>query len=241
MNLPVTYANYESQKRTLSMLFVEPDTSRSDWLHQLMIMPASYFGSGGYSEFALTCVPEDLPVWSGSSFCSDASALDWDPLIDSPSISEFPTLTTADKLSELQLSLSLNKSQLAKILRVSRPTIYDWLAGRDANFANTQRLDSLRKYLAQGGVSSSTPIDARFVVLPVGLNRKSLLALLSEEPIEEGMLISVIQEATELHSTYLRRIAREEQLRNLGFDEPDRNQRKDQLARNIALKGWPST
>ena len=37
-----------------------------------------------------------------------------------------------------------------------------------------------------------------------------------------------------------RRAAREERLRNLGFEDPGREQRKEQLARNVALREWPN-
>ena len=37
-----------------------------------------------------------------------------------------------------------------------------------------------------------------------------------------------------------RRVAREERLRNLGFEEPGCEQRREQLARNMALREWPN-
>ena len=37
-----------------------------------------------------------------------------------------------------------------------------------------------------------------------------------------------------------RRAAREERLRNLGFEDPGREQRREQLARNMALREWPN-
>ena len=37
-----------------------------------------------------------------------------------------------------------------------------------------------------------------------------------------------------------RRVAREERLRNLGFEDPGREQRREQLARNMALREWPN-
>ena len=37
-----------------------------------------------------------------------------------------------------------------------------------------------------------------------------------------------------------RRVVREERLRNLGFEDPGREQRREQLARNMALREWPA-
>ena len=39
------------------------------------------------------------------------------------------TLPVARQVRELQAALSVNKSELARILRVTRPTVYDWLDG----------------------------------------------------------------------------------------------------------------
>ena len=36
----------------------------------------------------------------------------------------------AGQVRELRAALSVNKSELAKILRVSRPTVYAWLDGK---------------------------------------------------------------------------------------------------------------
>ena len=62
------------------------------------------------------------------------------PRIDRRAITRFAarshpisTLPIADQVRELQTALSVNKSELARILRVSRPTVYDWLGGGQPN------------------------------------------------------------------------------------------------------------
>ena len=59
----------------------------------------------------------------------------------------------AERIQELQAALSLNKSQIARVLRVTRPTLYDWLQGREPNAANAERLRTLLRMLARAGVS----------------------------------------------------------------------------------------
>ena len=49
------------------------------------------------------------------------------------------TLPIGRQVRELQAALSVNKSDLARILRVSRPTVYDWLDGGEANADNRSR------------------------------------------------------------------------------------------------------
>ena len=51
------------------------------------------------------------------------------------------TLPVADQVRELQTALSVNKSELARILRVSRPTVYDWLDDGRLNADNWAILD----------------------------------------------------------------------------------------------------
>ena len=52
-------------------------------------------------------------------------------------------LSVADQVRELQTALSLNKSELARILRVSRPTVYDWLDDGQPNAENLSRIGTL--------------------------------------------------------------------------------------------------
>ena len=50
------------------------------------------------------------------------------------------TLPIARQVRELQAALSVNKSEVARILRVSRPTVYDWLEGGEPNAGNRVRI-----------------------------------------------------------------------------------------------------
>ena len=52
----------------------------------------------------------------------------------------FELLPVVDQLKELRAALSLNKSQLARIMRVTRPTIYEWYQGKDPNASNSARI-----------------------------------------------------------------------------------------------------
>lgn len=54
-----------------------------------------------------------------------------------------------------------------------------------------------------------------------------MIALLNSEDIERGEM------------TENRQMQREQKLRALGFDEPSDEQRKNQLAKNIAMLDWP--
>jgi transcriptional regulator with XRE-family HTH domain len=161
-----------------------------------------------------------------------------------PNAAAHPEQTLArsvvEQMRELRAALSLNKSQLAQILRVSRPTIYEWFQGKEPNVSNTYRLRLLLHALARAGVSSENPLNARFVRQPLDLEAPSLLDLLSEEKIDEARITRIIEQVRALGDAASRtRKAREERLRDLGFEDLDGEQRKQQLARNVALLDWP--
>ena len=146
----------------------------------------------------------------------------------------------AEQVQELLAALSLNKSQLAKILRVTRPTIYEWLRGNRPNPANAKRLSTLLLILDRASVSSLTPLNARFVRQPAESGALSLIDQLVEEQINEDRLVQVIKQVQDLGDKASQmRASREDRLRRLGFEEPDQEQRREQLASNVALKDWP--
>jgi DNA-binding transcriptional regulator YiaG len=64
-------------------------------------------------------------------------------------ILEVLTLPVADQAREVLAALSLNKSQLAEVLCVSRPTVYDWFDGKEPNASNSDRLIILLRLLAR--------------------------------------------------------------------------------------------
>ena len=137
-------------------------------------------------------------------------------------------------------ALALNKSLLAKILRVSRPTIYEWLAGKEPKPANEERLQVILHHLAHGSVSGSFPLNARFVHRPRGGGSASLVDLLSEERIDTDRVSDAINEARALTGEAKRRQgARDSRLRKLGFQGHGPEQRREVLARNVALQDWP--
>ena len=141
-----------------------------------------------------------------------------------------------ERIQELQAALSLNKSQIARVLRVTCPTLYDWLQGREPDAADAERLRTLLRMLARAGVSGADPLNARFVRRPVGIQDPSLVDLLCEERIDEDRVVHVIGHAQALaDSASRRRTAREARLHRLGFDDPGDEQRRRQLATNMAL------
>ena len=90
-------------------------------------------------------------------------------------------LPIAWQVRELQAPLSVNKSELARILRVSRPTVYDWLDGGEPNAGNRGRIWRLLRLVAEARVSAGNPLFPRFVRSALEPGDRSLLELLGEE------------------------------------------------------------
>ena len=148
-------------------------------------------------------------------------------------------LSVVEELAELMAALALNKSMLANILRVSRPTIYEWLGGKEPKQANEDRLLNIVQILSRRGVTGANPLNARFVRRPLG-GSQSLFDLLSDEPIDTALVNAAIDGARALTAEDRRRRSdREERLRDLGFEETGQERRRQTLARNVALLDWP--
>ena len=147
-----------------------------------------------------------------------------------------------EQIQKLQAALSLNRSQLARVLRVSHPAPHGWRHGREPDAANAERARILVRCLTQARVTAASPLNARFVRQPADIAGSALLDILGEERIDEDRVVAAIQQAQALgDAAARRRAAREGRLRSLGFEDPGPEQRREQLGRNMALRGWPNT
>ena len=245
MTPTISYSDFEAARRTHGMLTDESNmmASEQENLREIMLT-ITYTGSGGI--IALDSDNDPFAFHIGSSSCvvgtwaiehtSKAGTPD-DPL----GFFDLLKLSVVEQMQELQAALSLNKSQLARILRVSRPALYDWLRGREPSAANTERIHTFLRCLARTRVSSAGPLNTRFVRQPADLDGPALLDLLCEERINEDRVVTAIEQASALSDAVTqRRATREERLRKLGFEDPGREQRREQLATNMALREWPS-
>ena len=150
------------------------------------------------------------------------------------------TLPIARQVRELQAALSVNKSELARILGVSRPTVYDWLDAGEPNADNRSRIRTLLRLLSESLVSANNPLFPRFVRSALEPEEQSLLELLGEEMIDEVTAKNAIRRVKVLGDAMgAEREEREARVRGAGFEEVDGGQRKANLARNVGLMGWP--
>jgi transcriptional regulator with XRE-family HTH domain len=91
------------------------------------------------------------------------------------------SLSPAAQAREVLAALSMSKAQLAKVLRVSRPTLYDWFHDREPNVENSQRLSTLLRLLSAAGITSAEPLRPRFLRYVLNEGTPSLLDALCAE------------------------------------------------------------
>lgn len=147
--------------------------------------------------------------------------------------------SASEQALEAMAALNLNKSQFAEVIGVTRPTLYDWLEGKEPNVANGRRLTALLQLLADAGVTAADSLSPRFVREALTDGEPSLLDLLKADNVDETRVARVLADAKALEEEAQRtRRAREDRLRALGFEEPTAEQRETNLALNTALAEW---
>ena len=150
------------------------------------------------------------------------------------------TLPIARQVRELQAALSINKSELARILRVSRPTVYYWLDDGEPNADNRARIRTLTRLLAESEVSANNPLFPRFMRSALEPGNQILLDILSEETTDEATARNLMRRAKALGDALdAEREEREGRLREAGFEGPDEKQRRANLATHVGLLEWP--
>lgn len=245
MTSTVTHAEYEAARQASALIAGQssyaPSSSEEAWL--TVLKPVGSVSSG-----VVTLVADygpTLPHIGSSSFVVDrrpahvraAHFVRPEVSDDSRTVIALPVV---EQMQELLAALSINKSQLADILRVTRPTIYAWFQGKEPNAANIDRLHALLRILTRASVSGAKPLNARFVRKPMDLDAPSIIELLAADDLDEDRIVEALQQARALGETATsKRTRREDRLRALGFEDPTNDERRERLARNAALKDWP--
>ena len=95
-----------------------------------------------------------------------------------------PFLLPQEQLAGIRRYLSLSVSDLAKVLRVERPTVYSWLKGEAIpRSGNVNRIGAIYSIAREWRLMSSEPIRG-MLNTPYG-DDTTLLGLLSEETVDE--------------------------------------------------------
>jgi transcriptional regulator with XRE-family HTH domain len=140
-------------------------------------------------------------------------------------------LTVPAQLRRLRGTLGLNKSQLADVLRISRPTLYEWLRGTEPTRDNGERLAMLTRAVQRAGIEASSPLSARFVTQRLPDEVASLFDVLRRPVLDDETVANVLA-ATLRRSVDERaeRARRERELEDLGYEEPSEQRKARHLA-----------
>jgi transcriptional regulator with XRE-family HTH domain len=237
-------ACWESSRAEVAATAPDQDRLPPGWADSFRVLVDRLLpGSGGMVGYRFGYQSSARCVSSSSSLVGmQALAHQGKPVVEvAPAVSLTPAESPIiDQLRELQAALSVNRSQLADVLRVTRPTLYDWLAGKEPNDLNASRIDAVLRILARAGISGTSPLNARFVRRSPEPGSPSLLTLLLDDALDEPRILEAIRRARAgADEASQRQRSREDRLRQLGFEEPDREQRQFNLAASLALRDLP--
>ncbi len=97
--------------------------------------------------------------------------------------------------------LGLGKSQIARLLGVSRVTLYDWIKGEiEPQGRNAERLAALGCLVAEVCRDTERPLYHRFVETPLEGETESIMSLLRCETWDEPRLLVLLKRARGLTS-----------------------------------------
>jgi len=91
-------------------------------------------------------------------------------------------------------SFGLSKSDLAKILGITRPALYAWLDGKsEPNIVNIKRLHAIYDIIKSWPDAQKQPLFHAYIERPIGGNSHSLIELLSAPSIDAEEVRSIIR------------------------------------------------
>jgi hypothetical protein len=129
-------------------------------------------------------------------------------------------VTPVDQVTAIKFYLGLKISDIASILHVQRPTIYEWLSGTSPHQSNYRRLHQLYEIASEWRSLSYKQIG-NYARTP-RLGEKSLLNLLSQDTLDRDAITTALkiiseQLAAETEQREMRSIT--SKLKNRGFKE----------------------
>lgn len=199
----------------------------------LISTPSSAGSLSNFAYGAVTTSPsiENKDIATPQSMYAEETGINSETLYE-----KFLAMSVIDQACEILAALSLNKSQLAEILKISRPTLYSWFEGTEPNPENSDRLLTILRLMAKVDIYGASSLNARFVRNPLSTSGVSLLDSLKAEDWNEEELFQGFKTAKELtQKAAAEKVARQERSRKLGYPERSIEDRMETLNRNLNL------
>ena len=145
------------------------------------------------------------------------------------------------QIENLRRKMGLNISEIAEVLFVTRPTIYEWLGNEDAKLHsfNQQRLNLIYELFLIWDKKNIGRIGSNYFHKMIMSENKSLFMLLTEEELNKERICNVMNQIQELKEIQNKNDElRKTFLQQHGFEEVSKEAREDNLnkfIRNIGL------
>jgi transcriptional regulator with XRE-family HTH domain len=139
-------------------------------------------------------------------------------------------ISAKDQVSALKMWLGLSISDLANVLHVQRPTIYQWLSGTEPRRNNLQRLSRLYGVAIQWRDLSNEP-PGSYLRAPI-LDGRSLVDLMCEKEINLGQISSLLRR---IHERLVSDLTAKSQrsisarLAHKGYQQPTKEEQLDSI------------
>lgn len=116
--------------------------------------------------------------------------------------------STSEQVRQILEFFGFSKSELAKIMAVSRPALYAWLDGEsEPARENADRLGALAAMALDFDAKSSRPLFHGYIDRPIPGYSKSLLEMLAEPGSEPGLMRTMIEHILSMTRDREKRIA----------------------------------
>lgn len=141
--------------------------------------------------------------------------------------------TTAEQLGKIQESFSLNKTQLARICKVQRQTIYDWFAQNfEAVDDNAERLAQLFAIAIQFKTVNGPPLDSRAATRTLA-SGETLLELLTSDRVDEAKVLAACEALSRITERRNSGSSARELREKFGWEEPTEGRSREILEGNL--------
>lgn len=145
-------------------------------------------------------------------------------------------VSTNQLIEALKKYMGFNISEIAAILHVERPTIYEWLSSKETKLrkGNQQRLDHISKYCEYWQKSGLNP-PIFFLRKPI-FNNLSLFDLLSQKKLDHDQILKHLKTIeTEMRKSDIEKIQRAEFLQEHGFTKIREDRIRDALSKHNSI------
>jgi excisionase family DNA binding protein len=132
-------------------------------------------------------------------------------------ISNTPTITgTKEQIEDLRWSMGLNISEIASLLRVKRPTVYEWLKEKTLRPRKQKRLAKIHNLCKKWKAFAIGRLDNYLYKTLDG--NKNLFSLLNEENLREDLIDKVLHKIKDdLMCAQNKKTQRDATLKQAGF------------------------